>query len=132
MNVRIGLKRLLPGFEGRLLLRRIINLPRDSFESLTKRRDPFIAPHGLWFVGGEEDYKRINEEFFRYFVELGGLQPGERVLDVGCGIGTMAARLTSFLTPEGSYDGFDIVRAGTRWASKHISARFPNFRFRHS
>jgi ubiquinone/menaquinone biosynthesis C-methylase UbiE len=132
LNVQVVLKRLLPGFECRLLLRRTINLPRDTFEFLTGRRDPLIAPHGLWFVGGEKDYKMINEEFMRYFVELGGLHPNHRVLDVGCGIGIMAARLSRFLNAQGSYDGFDIVRAGIRWAGKHITPRFPNFRFSHA
>jgi len=132
VNVQVALKRFVPGFEYRLLLRRTINLPRDTFDSLTGRRDPLIAPHGLWFVGGEKDYKKINEEFMRYFLELGGLKPDHRVLDVGCGVGAVASRLSRFLTPQGSYDGFDIVAAGIRWASKHITGRFPNFHFVHA
>ena len=131
MNLSIFAKRLLPGFESRLLARRVLNLPRDTYERVTHRRDPLIAPHGLWFVGGEEDYQVVNEEFLRYFTELGGLKPWHRVLDVGCGIGVMAARLTKFLTPQGAYLGFDIVRVGVTWAQKNISPRFPNFSFAH-
>src|SRR5580700_11202148 len=103
MNVHVAIKRLLPGFESRLLLRRAINFPRDSFDRLTGRRDPLIPPRGLWFVGGEENYQAVNEEFLRYFIELGKLQPDSKVLDVGCGIGVMASRLTSYLSSEGAY-----------------------------
>jgi SAM-dependent methyltransferase len=122
----------LPGFESRLLLRRIINLPRDSFETLTGRRNPLIPPHGLWFVGGEQNYQQVNDEYLGYFTSLGHLQPHHDVLDVGCGIGIMASRLSSYLSPAGSYCGFDIVRIGIEWAQKRISSRFPNFSFVHA
>ena len=132
MNVRILAKRLLPGFNSRLAVRRVINFPRDVFDGVTGRRDPLIPPHGLWFVGGEADYKQVNEEFVRYFTSLGGLQPNHRVLDVGCGIGVMAAALTNVLSPQGSYAGFDIVPVGVKWAQKNIASRFPNFSFVHA
>ena len=132
MNVRTLAKRLLPGFKSRLAVRRAINLPRDVFEGLTGRRDPLIPPHGLWFVGGESDYKRVNQEYLSYFVDLAGLRPEHRILDVGCGIGVMASSLTRFLSPQGSYEGFDIVRVGIVWAQKNIASRFPNFSFVHA
>ncbi len=131
MNLHVAIKRLLPGFESRLLIRRAINFPRDTFDRVTGRRDPLIPPHGLWFVGGEEDYRSVNEEFLRYFIELANLQSDSGVLDVGCGIGVMASRLTSYLGPNGAYAGFDIVRAGIDWATKNISSRFPHFEFAH-
>src|SRR5437763_9723199 len=132
MNVQVAAKRLMPGFESRLLLRRIVNFPRDAFETVSGRRDPLIAPHGLWFVGGEQNYAEVNEEFMKYFVDLGGLKRSSHVLDVGCGIGVTASRLTKFLSPEGSYDGFDIVKVGVHWAARHITRRFRNFHFTHA
>lgn len=113
------------------MVRRIINLPRDTYERVTHKRDPLIPPRGLWFVGGGEDYQAVNEEFLRYFVELGKLEPDHSVLDVGCGIGVMASRLTKFLSPEGAYFGFDVVPVAINWAREHISSRFPNFSFAH-
>jgi len=132
INIRTMAKRLLPGFNSRLAVRRAINLPRDTFERLTGRRDPLIPPHGLWFVGGEADYKRVNQEYLGYFVDLGELRPEHRVLDVGCGVGIMASTLAHFLSPKGSYAGFDIVRVGITWAQNNISSRFPNFSFAHA
>lgn len=132
MEPHVAIKRIFSSFESRLLLRRVINFPRDTFDSLTGRRDPLVPPHGLWFVGGEQDYKATNEEFIGYFIKLGQLTPDQRVLDVGCGIGIMASRLAKFLSPRGSYDGFDIVKIGIDWASRHIGSRFPNFRFVHA
>jgi SAM-dependent methyltransferase len=131
MKVSLIAKRLLPGFQSRLLVRRVLNLPRDTYDRVTHKRDPLIPPHGLWFVGGEEDYAAVNEEFLRYFIDLGGLHPDHRVLDVGCGIGVVASRLTKFISPKGAYFGFDIVPIGISWASRHISSQFPNFRFAH-
>jgi len=101
MNMRVFAKRVLPGFESRLLARRVVNFPRDCFESFTGRRDPLIPPHGLWYVGGEEDYRKTNEEYLEHFLRLGGLQPHHKVLDVGCGIGIMASRLTTYLCRNG-------------------------------
>jgi SAM-dependent methyltransferase len=132
IRIRTVAKRLLPGFNSRLAVRRVINLPRDAFDRLVGRRDPLVPPHGLWFVGGEADYKRVNQEYLNYFVELGGLKPNHCVLDIGCGVGIMASSLAYFLSPQGSYAGFDIVRVGINWARKNISTRFPNFSFVHA
>ncbi|MGH2813232.1 MAG: class I SAM-dependent methyltransferase, partial [Actinomycetota bacterium] len=80
------------------------------------------------FVGGG-DFRKIGEEFFTYFVELGELKPNARVLDIGCGVGRMARPLTRYLSADGSYEGFDIVPSGIEWCREKICVRFPNFRF---
>jgi SAM-dependent methyltransferase len=81
---------------------------------------------------GPGDFTAIGEEFLGYFKSLGGLQPHERVLDVGCGIGRMAIPLTRYLDPRGSYEGFDIVGEGISWCQKRITPRFSRFRFLHA
>jgi SAM-dependent methyltransferase len=101
----------------------------DVLDCLLGRRDELTPPKRKIFVGGREDYKRIGEEFLRYFIELGGLGPDERVLDVGCGIGRMAVPLTKYLNERGCYEGFDIVPDGINWCRKKITPRYPNFRF---
>ena len=128
--VTVAAKRILPDFEARLRLRRLINIPLDAYDWFTARRDPLTPPRGLWFVGGRKGYKVTNEQHLSYFIGS-GLRPEHAVLDIGCGIGVMAARFAHYLTT-GSYDGFDIVKLGTDWATEHIGKKHPNFRFQHA
>ncbi len=65
-------------------------------------------------------------EFQEHF-RRAGLQPSDRVLDVGCGIGRMAIALTDFL--DGQYCGFDVNRKWIEWCQANISQRHPNFSF---
>lgn len=109
-------------------VRRVYHLPADILDSVLKRRDPLTPPKGRIFFGGG-DFDKIGEEYFLYFVDLGGLKPHERVLDVGCGIGRMAVPLTRYLSANGSYEGFDVFLEGIRWCRKNIAPKYPNFRF---
>jgi SAM-dependent methyltransferase len=93
----------------------------------TGERDPFLPPNWLHSVGDGE-YKETGEEFFRYFVDIAGLKPHERVLDVGCGTGRMARPLAEYLKG-GSYDGIDIVAPSIKWCQKTYAPRYPNFHF---
>jgi len=83
-------------------------------------------PEDLSLLGG--DFRKTGDEFFKYFVELTGLKPDHKVLDVGCGIGRMAIPLTKYLT-NGSYEGFDIINRGIKWSNKVIARRYSNFHF---
>jgi SAM-dependent methyltransferase len=126
----IAAKRILPDFGSRLRVRRLLNMPLDAYDWITGQRDPLMPPRGLWFVGGRKDCKLNNEEFLGHF-RRAGLRPEDAMLDIGCGIGVMAARLATFLTT-GSYEGFDIVKVGIDWATKHITSKHPNFHFQHA
>ncbi len=77
---------------------------------------------------GDGDFEATGDEFYRYFVELGGLRPEHRVLDLGCGMGRMARPIANYLTT-GSYEGLDIVPAGIRWCEESYSRTYPNFHF---
>jgi ubiquinone/menaquinone biosynthesis C-methylase UbiE len=90
--------------------------------------ESMIPPDDRNFVGGG-DFKVIGESFLRHFVDVGGLKPDDAVLDVGCGIGRMAIPLTQYLSPQGNYEGFDIVPEGIAWCRERITPRYPNFRF---
>ncbi|MBK8160887.1 MAG: class I SAM-dependent methyltransferase [Rhodospirillaceae bacterium] len=105
------------------------------FASLLKsiRRNRFlpIPPEERNFVG-DGDFLGIGCEFLRHFVELGGLRPQHRVVEIGCGIGRMALPLTQYLeAPAGRYTGFDVVSAGIEWCQQNIAAAYGNFEFLH-
>lgn len=91
--------------------------------------DEPIPEHGKLLIGGSQDFESMGSLFLNWFKELGGLQPNERVLDVGCGIGRMAIPLTRYLNADGSYEGLDIVREGIDWCKRNIEPRYPNFNF---
>jgi ubiquinone/menaquinone biosynthesis C-methylase UbiE len=86
-----------------------------------------LPPRRLSFVG-RGDFERTGDEYLGHFRELGGLQPGDRVLDMGCGIGRMAIPLMGYLEG-GSYEGFDVGRAMIRWCSRELTPQRPEFRF---
>lgn len=103
----------------------------DFIDLLKGKSNPLIPPRSLIFIG-DGDYKKTGNEFLSYFIELGGLLPDDKVLDVGCGIGRMAVPLTEYLSKNGAYHGFDIVKKGVEWCKENISPRYPNFHFDHS
>jgi SAM-dependent methyltransferase len=106
----------------------LVHFPEEVIGKIIGERAALIPPKSLTYVG-TGDFAAIGQEFLRHFVNVGGLKPTDRVLDVGCGNGRMAVPLTRFLNEHGSYEGFDIVPAGIAWCQKHITPRFPRFRF---
>lgn len=90
------------------------------------RRDPLVPPRRLAGMVGDSGFAATGDEFLRHFVELAGLRPEERVLDIGCGVGRMARPLAGWLASEGSYDGFDLVGEALDWCRD----RYPADRFR--
>ncbi len=79
--------------------------------------------------GGGAMFKATGVEFLGYLVDLCGLQPGDAVLDVGCGTGRMALPLTGYLNHEGRYAGFDVSETAIAWCTENISGSHPNFDF---
>jgi ubiquinone/menaquinone biosynthesis C-methylase UbiE len=108
----------------------------DVVEVLWRKKDPLTPPRRLMNVGSKQltrsDFNKIGQELFQYLVEIGGLKPEDKVLDVGCGVGRMAIPLTRYLSGQGRYDGFDIVARSIRQCAQTISPRFPNFHFHHA
>jgi SAM-dependent methyltransferase len=83
-------------------------------------------------VGGA--FREAGDEFLQYFIDIGGLRPDERVLDVGCGVGRMATALTRYMrggVDGGRYEGFDVMADAIDWCRSHITRRHPTFRFQH-
>jgi ubiquinone/menaquinone biosynthesis C-methylase UbiE len=120
------ISRVIP-YKVKVQLHRAFDFANYSVGICTGRRDSLLPPPWLHPVGGG-DYTQSGEEFFRYFVDIAGLMPQERVLDVGCGTGRMSRPLARYLTG-GSYDGIDIVAPSIKWCQKTYAAQYPNFRF---
>jgi SAM-dependent methyltransferase len=108
----------------------------DASDAILGKVDPLTPPRRLMNVGSNgftrSDFNAIGRELFRYLVEVGGLTPNDKVLDVGCGVGRMAIPLTSYLSAAGSYDGFDIIAESIDYCTHKYSPRFPNFHFYHT
>jgi SAM-dependent methyltransferase len=95
--------------------------------------DPLVPPDALLMDGSRDsqDYVAVGDDFLTHFVQIGGLQPTDRVLEIGAGTGRMARPLTRYLT-DGEYCGIEIVASAANWAKREISARHPNFNFIHA
>jgi SAM-dependent methyltransferase len=103
--------------EGKVLVRFVnFNLP-------TPDRD-------LLDMIGNGDFLSISAEFLGGAVQKGGLHPNHKVLEVGCGCGRMALGMACYLSREGSYDGFDIIKKLINWDVENISRVKSNFNFK--
>jgi ubiquinone/menaquinone biosynthesis C-methylase UbiE len=81
---------------------------------------------------GDGNFQAVGAEFLGHFIRKGGLLPGNRVLDIGCGIGRMAVPLTQYLDfAKGRYCGIDPVAGGIQWCQQKIASTYTNFEFRH-
>jgi ubiquinone/menaquinone biosynthesis C-methylase UbiE len=76
-----------------------------------------------------EEFKANGEEFLKIYKEVCGLQPDERMLDIGSGIGRKTLPLIQYFNERAVYQGVDITKAGVDWCRDKITPRFPNFRF---
>jgi SAM-dependent methyltransferase len=101
----------------------------DAAEWAAGRRRPLTPPRRLWHLigSGRMDFHGSGDLLREWLVEQ-GLTAEDHVLDVGCGLGRLAVALTGYLTPSGSYDGFDIMPAVIGWCRRAFAA-YPNFRF---
>lgn len=135
MNKRIRwVIRKINGILPWISLYEIYYLTADLADWLLGRREPLIPPRRLFIKdGGCKDvlsYKKTGEACLKHLIELGGLKPNEKILDVGCGTGRIAVALTKYLDETGRYEGFEIVEAPINWC-KRISVKHPNFHFQH-
>src|ERR1700742_4562127 len=110
------------------------SIPRGSSRRSTANSSPgeLLPPRDLqdsMGAGGPAVHEATGDEFLGYLVDLCGLQPGDAVLDVGCGSGRIALPLTGYLNSKGRYAGFDVSREAIAWCTDNISASHSNFEF---
>jgi SAM-dependent methyltransferase len=74
----------------------------------------------------------FGEGFVRnILIPRAGLQPSDVFLDLGCGNGSVARALTTYLALPGRYEGLDIHGESIRWLQEHYLER-AGFRFTHA
>lgn len=110
-------------------LRREIGYLKRMATARARGEELLLPPVALQELVGGEHFEGIGQAFCAHLVDPGGLRPGDRVLDGGCGAGRIAIPLTRYLGAHGSYDGLDIVPGAIQWCQRHITARDPRFRF---
>ncbi|MGH9440769.1 MAG: class I SAM-dependent methyltransferase [Thermoanaerobaculia bacterium] len=126
MKFSPGWKKLIPA-----PLRELRRRVQDEIDVVRGRRDRLEPPARFGFPG-YGDYREIGRQFLELFRRLGGLQPGHRVLEIGCGTGRMALPLAGYLSGKGQYDGIDVSSASIRWCRTALSRKYRNFRFQHA
>lgn len=62
-------------------------------------------------------------------LNMAGLEPSHRVLEIGCGVGRIARYLCDYLDDDGSFAGFDILPDLITWCQENITPTYPNFEF---
>jgi SAM-dependent methyltransferase len=108
----------------RFFVRRVFYFPFDLF----RKKSSLYPPKGMIFTGAG-NFEKQGNDWIHLFTSNNWLKPESRVLDIGSGIGRIAIPLTGFL--KGTYHGFDVVKTGVDWCTKHISPKFPSFHFLH-
>ena len=128
---RAAYYRLSPAWRRRA--RRIAFAPYDAWTLIRGRPSYNGIPlplRGEVFTGGG-DFRHMGLRWLEQLRTLGGLEPGNDVLEIGSGQGRMAIPLTSFLDEGGSYVGMDVVADAVEDCRRRISSRFPAFHFIH-
>lgn len=102
----------------------------EDIRELPKKENKLVSPMRMrGLVGEAQDFKLVGQTYLECLIDLGKLQPNERVLDVGCGVGRVAGPLSTYLSEQGSYEGFDIVPKEIKWDKKTFEPKLPNFHF---
>jgi ubiquinone/menaquinone biosynthesis C-methylase UbiE len=58
------------------------------------------------------NYQETGSRFAEYCRNLARLQPGDRILDVCCGLKPLAVALTGYLDSTARYERIDVVSSG--------------------
>lgn len=116
----------------RYWVRQLYYLPADLLDRIKGKRNKYVPPRGAIYTGsasGAEKFLASGKHQLGLLISEIDLKPDDSVLDIGSGIGRTAIALIEHMSPQGSYEGFDVVKRGVDWCNKKITRDFPNFNF---
>jgi ubiquinone/menaquinone biosynthesis C-methylase UbiE len=113
----------------RWTLRKAYFYPLDLVDRLRGRREEMVPPKADIFTGAVDAFRTTGETLVQRLIDVAGLTPESKILDVGCGIGRLAVPLTRLLDERGCYHGLDIVPPGIAWCNENIASKYENFHF---
>jgi SAM-dependent methyltransferase len=87
--------------------------PQGATTSAQQQDAPSLEGMEELYVREADRLEAINGPFGEVMLKAAGLQPGQRVLDVGCGQGTTTREAARAVAPEGAAVGVDI---SARWS----------------
>lgn len=116
--------------KSRLLIRKLYYYPVDILDGIRGRKNKYVPNKGDIFIGSG-DFLAQGKHHLELLNKYADLKENHSVLDIGCGIGRAAVALTEYLSSEGKYEGFDVVKKGILWCEKYIAKDFPNFNFQY-
>ena len=99
---------------------------RDIFQAM---RTEQINGHPLSDIVGGGDPELIAQEVVTAIEQYAKLNPGDSILDIGCGCGRIATALTQYVDRTSHYIGIDIVPGLIDFARNFITPRYPSFKF---
>jgi len=124
--------KVLPAMPRRLrwFARSMYLKPIDLVDRLHGR--PAGPPRAHNASGSVIDFEGSGSALRGAMSDLAGLTPSSSVLDVGCGMGRLAAAMATYLDADGSYEGLDIIPDAVKWCSENIVGEHDNVHFWHS
>jgi SAM-dependent methyltransferase len=120
-------------------LRAVVAPPLDAVDFLyraARGRGEFPPLSARQLVSGKfwaptDEFDAVGRAEAESWRESMGLEPGHRLLDIGCGCGRVTRHVLRLLGPDGRYVGGDVDARAIRWCREHLGRRHPNSVFFH-
>ncbi|MFD1062285.1 methyltransferase domain-containing protein [Winogradskyella litorisediminis] len=118
----------------RFLIRKLYYFPADLRDKFLGKTHKYVPSRGDIYTGSPAsatEYIKQGELHLQHLKQYIDLQPDDKVLDIGSGVGRSAIALSTYINQNGSYDGFDVVKQGVDWCNNRLGKDFPNFNFKY-